>query len=801
MGAELSNTCRDYLWRWRVVLGSPRLLIAFAFVAGASVVGEVALALPGYVGVARPVYDGTMPETKVQAPTSAQRWAFAVKGGSLAFTPYGPNILHVTFAPGATDRVVPSGWGILASPSGESQWKVDAVALALGSAQVAVKVDPGAGGFDATRPDGTPICRFLGGTLKPATVSGIATHAVDGAFAAGDDEHFFGAGQHQDGALDLRGRNVGIWSTYGSREPVGVPFIVSTRKYGLIWDNPSKTRLACAVGGKTTWNSEAGDAISFFLIVGDSADEVYAGYRALTGVTPIPPRASLGLIQAKARYASQQEVLDIAAGYRKRDYPCDEVVVDYLHWKKLGDLSLDPKFWPDPKAMNAQLHDEGFRSVISVWPDFAKGTANYEEVVSQKLVLTDATGAPAGMKNDPHFHRDACIDSTNPAARVWLWDKINAGYRADGFDYYWMDETEPDVGWHDMFCHLGPCALFNNVYPLMHNSAVYDGQRSVSEERVMILTRAAYLGSQRNGTTFWSSDISPAWDTLRVQVPTAINECATGLPYWSSDTAGWAPLPKASHPAKLLLDPSDARAVIGQDDDYPELFTRWVQFSAFCPTFRLHGLRKQNEVWSFGKAAEPILVKYLKLRYRLLPYIYSEARRTNQTGAPFLRALFMDFPGDPNVLPLTDEYMFGPAFLVAPITQQATTQRKVYLPAGADWYDYWTNRRYKGGQEITADAPIDTLPLYVRAGSILPLGEDVQNAQKPQKITEVRIYPGADGEFALYDDDGHTYAYESGQFSLARLRYVEKSRAFSVTGSVPTMDAGIRPTFVTASVK
>jgi alpha-glucosidase (family GH31 glycosyl hydrolase) len=245
-----------------------------------------------------------------------------------------------------------------------------------------------------------------------------------------------------------------------------------------------------------------------------------------------------------------------------------------------------------------------------------------------------------------------------------------------------------------------------------------------------------------------------------------------------------------------LLDPSDARDTVGQDDDYPELFVRWFEYSVFCPTFRLHGERKHNEVWSYGKAAEPILEKYLKLRYQLLPYIYAQARKAEQTGAPFMRALFMDFPADPNVLHLNDEYMFGPAFLVAPVTSQGTTSRTVYLPAGTDWYDFWTNQRYTGRQNVTAAAPIDELPLFVRAGSILPLGEDIENTTQPQKIVEVRVYPGADGETTVYSDDGHTYDYESGQSQTAVLHYDDKSRTVQSSGSSPLLPSDLAPHFI-----
>ena len=764
-------------------MNANRAIILFWFVA------SVSLSL---LASAQTAYDGSMPEDKVKPPTTAQRWVFPTPGGHLAFVPYGPKVIRVTYTTGADDALIPSGWGTIASPSGETAWTVtDDI---FKSSAMVLKVDKANGTFTATRPDGSAICRYLGGKLSPVTLSGKPTLRVDADFSADADEHYFGLGQHQNTPVDLRGLKLRVWHDYyaSGGQTVGVPFLVSSHNYAILWDDPARTQVQIAVNDKTNWSSEAGQAIAFYLIVDDNSDGIYAQYRALSGTAPLPPLAAFGLIQSKARYASQKEFTEVAQGYRDRHDPCDILVVDYYHWDKLGDLALSAKAWPDPKAMNAQLHSLGFRTMVTVWPGYSKGSLNYDEITGKKFVLTNADGNVALNPKDG-MHRDATIDSTNPAARVWLWDKVKNGYWADGFDYFWMDETEPDIEWHNMFCHLGPCAFVYNIYPLLHTSALYEGRRSVSNERVLILARDAYIGAQRNGTTFWSSDIRPSWDALRAQIPTGLNMCASGQPYWSSDTAGWQGLPRASHPANLLLDPSDARDTVGQDDDYPELFVRWFQYSVFCPTFRLHGSRRHNEVWSYGKAAEPILVKYLKLRYQLLPYIYAQARKSEETGAPFMRALFMDFPTDPKVTGLNDEYMFGPAFLVAPVTAQNTTSRTVYLPAGTDWYDFWTNQRYTGGQNITADAPIDHAPLFVRAGSILPLGSEIENTSQPQSIAEFRIYPGADGDATIYSDDGHTYDYESGHYQEAVLHYDDKTKSVHVSGTSPLLPADLHP--------
>jgi alpha-D-xyloside xylohydrolase len=271
---------------------------------------------------------------------------------------------------------------------------------------------------------------------------------------------------------------------------------------------------------------------------------------------------------------------------------------------------------------------------------------------------------------------------------------------------------------------------------------------------------------------------------MRRQIPTGLNFVASGMPYWSTDIGGWQYLPATHKPAHApLLDPSDARDNVGGYDDYPELYTRWFEYGVFQPTFRSHGSRKQNEVWSYGKQAEPILEKYLRLRYELMPYIYSLGYATNQTGAPFMRGLFLDFGNDPNTAQIGDEYMFGPAFLVAPVTEQGATSRSVYLPAGSDWYNFWTNERLHGGQRITVAAPIETIPLFVRAGSILPLGSKVESTEDQQTIATIRIYSGANGSFELYDDDGRTYDYEHGDRKLTDLHWDDATGRLTHTGT------------------
>jgi alpha-D-xyloside xylohydrolase len=376
------------------------------------------------------------------------------------------------------------------------------------------------------------------------------------------------------------------------------------------------------------------------------------------------------------------------------------------------------------------------------------------------------------------------IDTTNPDAAKWFWETIRDNYVKKGFDAIWLDETEPDLPPDNSYFSIGPGQRYYNVYPLFHTASVYEGSRKESDKRVLTLARAAYLGAQRNAAVFWSSDIYSTWDTLRRQVPAGLDFTASGFPYWCNDVGGFNSLPPEHRPLHPpLIDPSDARDNIAGYDDYPELYVRWFQYGVFQPIFRTHGTRTFNEIWSYGKQAEPILEKYLKLRYELLPYIYSLGYQSYKTGAPYMRALFMDFPNDPNVFAIGDEYMFGPAFLVGPVTDQGATSRQVYLPAGAKWYNFWTNERFEGGQTITVSAPIETIPLFVRAGSILPLGSAIETTEQKQDIAKILIYPGANGDFSLYNDDGKTYAYERGEVQITRLTWDDALGKFAEEGA------------------
>jgi alpha-D-xyloside xylohydrolase len=608
---------------------------------------------------------------------------------------------------------------------------------------------------------------------------------VGATFGARSDEHYYGLGQNQQGFLDLRGHSMECAHDYTAAggPSVCVPFVVTNKGYALLWDNPSRTRVDFAFNDETRWTSQVGQRVSFFVIVGDTYDQLYEGYRTLTGSVPMLPKSAYGYIQCKQRYASQDEILSVARGYRERHLPADVMVVDWFYFTKMGEMDMDPKFWPDPAAMNAELHQLGFHSMISVWPRFVPEDRYFDTLLKNGWFEHLADGSPTNGL--PYDRAGSDIDTTHPDAARWYWSMIRDNFVSKGFDSFWADETEPDLPPNGSYLHIGPGTEYFNVYPYFHTKAFYDGFRhDLPEKRALILSRDAYLGAQHHGAIFWSSDISPTWDTLKRQVPTGLNFVASGMPYWSTDIGGWQYLPATHTPEHPpLIDPSDARANVNHDDDYPELYVRWFEYATFQPNMRAHGSRNFNEVWSYGKQAEPILERYLRLRYQLLPYLYSLGYFSHQTGAPFMRGLFMDFGGDPNTASIGDEYMFGPALLIAPITEQGATSRSVYLPAGYDWFNFWTDERVHGGQRVEVAAAIDTIPVFVRAGSILPLGTSIESTDQKQGIASVRVYPGADSDFTLYSDDGKTYAYETGKSEITHLHWSDAAHKLQHTGA------------------
>jgi alpha-D-xyloside xylohydrolase len=730
-------------------------------------------------------------------------------GSIVSIEAYGPNIVHVTIALDSDQADAAPGYGIsgkadAAGWTHRSDASGDVFASSALTVTVAAQPWPKAPSqmeryFASSLPpvsiaiagaDGRTITRMKGWDLAPQTINGEKTFKVGARFSDTPDTHYYGLGQNQEGMLDLRGRTIDCrhWYDAPAGEQVCVPFLVTDKGYGIVWDNPSATSVSAGLHNATQFQSEVGERVSFFIITGTNADDLYAGYRRLTGTTPMPPKAAFGLIQSKARYESQKELLDVADGYRSRGYPLDIMVLDWFSWTRMGQLDTDRTFFSDPNAMNDQLHAMGLRSIISVWPRFERESRYYNMLAAKGWLLHDKNGNPVDGLPVRFDRAGALIDSTNPDARRWFWDTVNRNILSEGFDYLWLDETEPDLVPDGNFYSIGSGDRYHNVFPLFHLDGAAEGSaRDRPNFRDLILGRAAYLGAQTSGAIYWTSDVQSTWEALRRQVPANLNMAASGFAYTSSDTGGWqAPTgPKAAFAP--LIDPAGAVSTGPNYPDYPELFVRWFELNSLTPTLRIHGQRPGSlAIWDYGKAAEPILASWLRLRYSLIPYLYAEGHKTYQTGAPFMRALWMDFPSDPKVKPIGNEYMFGPAFLVAPVTEQGQTRRPVYLPAGSDWYDWWTGQKLTGGQTIDAAAPIDRIPLYVRAGSIVPIGAQVPSTATAQTLERIRVYPGRDTSFTLYDDDGTTNAYKAGGGRSAILRWDERTARLTATGRLPT---------------
>ncbi|MFZ0663894.1 MAG: TIM-barrel domain-containing protein, partial [Acidobacteriaceae bacterium] len=741
--------------------------------------------------------------------------------------PYAPNIIRVSISTLKANALAPPGYGIIAKPNAQG-WKYEQTAggETYRSSQLSVTIlgapqhhsprllgqktigeffgSSGEASHAHVRlrfqlPDGHTVLDMknwfmsrpshgAGDTevLQDRRPSDPPFYRVGATFGVQPGEHYYGLGQNQEGRLDHRDQNVRCWSDYDAAggESFCVPFMVTNKGYAVLWDNPSKTTVNPYFNEQTTWSSQVGQRVSFFVVVGKNTDTLYEGYRLLTGPTQLLPIGAYGFTQSKERYSTQAQIMAVANGYRERHLPCDYLVVDFFYYTKMGQFDFVPKDWPDPSGMNAELHKMGFHTLISVWPRFAPGSRYYNMLVKNGWFYHLADGKPTTTNGLPGNMTGSNLDMTNPAAAKWFWQTIDKNLISKGFDAIWTDETEPDIPPNGSYFYIGPGTEYFNVYPLFETSAVYRGMRRDTKQRAMLLARAAYTGAQRNATIFWSSDIFPTWDTFQRQVPAGLGVTASGIPYWTDDVGGFRGLPAVHHPVHTpLIDPATARDNVGGYDDYPELYVRWFEYGVFMPIFRTHGMRRFNTPWSYGDQATPIIESYLRMRYALIPYIYSLAYNTYKTGAPYMRALFMDFPNDPKVDALTNEFMFGPDLLVAPVTHQGETSRKVYLPAGTDWYDYWTNKDYHGGQTIVANAPINIIPLFVKAGSILPLGKQVENMTQHQGLKEIRIYPGANATFKLYEDDGTTYDYEKGSGRITVLHWDDKDHRFTHDGA------------------
>ncbi|WP_080932481.1 TIM-barrel domain-containing protein [Xanthomonas albilineans] len=532
--------------------------------------------------------------------------------------------------------------------------------------------------------------------------------------------------------------------------------------------------------------SEVGQMIDYYVVAGDNADQVIAGYRALTGKAVLLPKWAYGFWQSRERYKRQDELLAVLAEYRRRRLPIDNIVQDWSYWPEdaWGAHTFDKSRFPDPDGMVKMVHDLHAQIMISVWPKFYPSTAHYKEldaagyIYRRNVQVGERDWIGKGYKN-------AFYDPYAAQAQAIYWRQIEETLNRKGFDAWWLDADEPDVHSNLDIAErkarttptaLGPSTEFFNSYPLPHTHGVYVGDRAADGKRVFILSRKGYAGTQRNAVAVWSGDIASRWDDLREQISAGVNLSMSGLPNWTFDIGGFAVETRYEH-----QDPAHL-------PEWRELNTRWFQFGAFVPLFRSHGQFPYREIWNIAPEGTPYyasMAYYSRLRYTLLPYIYTLAGDTYHHDGVIMRGLPMDFPDDPKVADINDQYLFGPAFLVAPVTRFGATSRQVYLPAGTSWIDFNSGKRYDGGQTIEAAAPLERMPLFVRAGAIVPTAHVQQYVDEtPDAPLTLVVYTGTDGRFSLYEDDGKGYGYEQGEFSRIPLAWDQRTGVLTIGARV-----------------
>lgn len=538
--------------------------------------------------------------------------------------------------------------------------------------------------------------------------------------------------------------------------------------------------------------SEVADQIDYYFISGDNMDEVISGYRTITGKAPMMPKWAMGFWQSRQRYGTQQELLEAATEYRRRGIPFDNIVLDWQYWPidQWGDHQFDSVRFPDPDGMISELHDElNARLMISVWPKYYEGTINFGAMNSRGWLYRH--NIDEGRK-DWLGYLSTFYDAFNVEARKAFWGQINNSLYSRGVDAWWLDATEPDIYSNLPVAErkammdptaLGSASRYFNAYPLVQAQAVWEGQQATNpDSRIFILTRAAFAGLQRYSAANWSGDIAAGWHDMARQVATGVNLSMSGIPWWTMDIGGFSVESRYHNPSQADLE------------EWRELMTRWHQFGVFVPLFRSHGEFPHREIYNTAPPGHPAyktMVEYNRLRYRLMPYIYSLAGEVWRNDYTIMRGLILDFSVDASLFDIVDQYMFGPSMMVNPVTEYGARNRTVYLPAAYGWYDMRSGRYYAGGRAIEAEAPYEYMPLFVREGSIIVTGPELQYSdEKRADPLTVWLYTGADCSFTLYEDDGVTNGYEKGAYSLISFTWEDEERLLTIgqrEGEYPEM--------------
>jgi len=695
---------------------------------------------------------------------------------------FSPKIVRVVKSPAGINDVKNSLSVIQTPQKQELAINADKSDITIASKAIEVKLNKMNGEVSFNDIKGSPLLSEKPRGIKfvPVKDSLENTFTVTQVFQLEPREAIYGLGQHQEGTMDQQNQTITLKQ---NNRDVAVPFMHSSKGYGLFWDNYSTTVFDDKESG-TSFSSQIGNSADYYFIYGGNADGVIAGLRYLTGQAPMFPRWVFGYWQSRERYKSQQQAVGVVKKYRELKVPFDGLVQDWQYWgvddTQWNSTEFGNPNYPNPKAMIDSVHLLNAHIIISVWPSFGNKTKIWADMNKNGFLYHFLTW-PINPAVQPY-------DAFNPKARDLWWRYTNKNIFSLGMDGWWLDSTEPDhmnarESDDNTPTYLGTFRKVRNAYPLVHTGGVYEHQRATgSDKRVFILARSAFAGQQRNATTVWSGDIGSDWSILRKQISGGLNLSLSGIPYWNTDIGGFF---------------SSGNYRNGIDQAFKELYVRWLQFATFCPMMRSHGTDVPREIYQFGEKgtwAYDAIEKYINLRYRLLPYNYSNAWGITANASTMMRALVMDFPEDPKALNINNEYMFGKAILVCPVTDSMYTSKvssktdfdnvksqSVYLPANHTWFDFWKGNQIKGGQIIKKESPIDVLPLYVKAGSIIPLGPFQQyTGEKSLKNIELRIYPGDNGTFTLYEDENDNYNYEKGVYSTIEFKWNDKTKTLTI---------------------
>jgi alpha-D-xyloside xylohydrolase len=554
--------------------------------------------------------------------------------------------------------------------------------------------------------------------LKP--IIGTSDYALTLRFEAFEDEHIFGLGQYQEKNLDKKGATLELAHR---NSQASVPFMLSSRGYGLLWNNPAVGTVTFGTN-RTEWTARSTKKIDYFITAGETPAQIEEQYADAVGKAPMMPEYGMGFWQCKLRYRSQEELLHVAREYTRRGIPLDVIVIDFFHWTRQGDFKFEPRDWPDPDAMIAELRSMGIELMVSVWPTIDEHSENYEVMRDRGYLISADRGLNVNMT---WMGETVFFDATNPEAGEFVWQLCKKNYYDKGVRLFWLDEAEPEYGPYDFDNYryaLGPALQCTNIYPVVYAKAYFDGMTACGQQNVLNLVRSAWAGSQRYGALIWSGDVASTFRTLREQIQIGQNMGLAGIPWWTTDIGGF----------------------LGgnvKDKNFHELLLRWFAFGVFSPVFRLHGERmphiepdqavingvnqmmsgSDNEIWSFGEENYEIMKKFIFMRERLRPYIRQCMMEAHEKGTPVMRAMFYEFPADPRCWQAETQYMFGPDLLVAPVYELGQRSRDVYLPSGQPWKNARTGERFSGGQTVTVPAPLDEIPIFIRAEKDYPIYE------------------------------------------------------------------------------